>query len=273
MQPRTIAFLGAGNMTRALLFGLQAADYPMTCITVAAPTATRREALAAATGVATTEDNLVAARTAAVIILAVKPQQMAAVCQSLNRGDLSKKLILSVVTGITLKHYAQRLGAHHTIIRVMPNTPALIGYGMSGLYAPPSVSSADKAFAESLLRSVGEVCWLAKEQDINTVIAAAGSAPAYFFQWMHSMQQSAVAMGLEPQQARQLVQQAALGAAHLAIQQPELTLQALSDQVTAKGGTTEAALQIFQQQQFNATINAAMQAAVLRAEALQQSLD
>lgn len=87
------------------------------------------------------------------------------------------------------------------------------------------------------------------------------------------MQQSAIAMGLEPQQARQLVQQAALGAAHLAIQQPELTLQALSDQVTAKGGTTEAALQIFQQQQFNVTINTAMQAAVLRAEALQQSLD
>lgn len=273
MQPRTIAFIGAGNLARALLIGLQAADYPMTCITVAAPSATRREALAAITGVATTEDNLVAARTAAVIIMAVKPQQMAAVCQSLNRGDLSKKLILSVVTGITLKQYTQRLGAHHTIIRVMPNIPALIGYGMSGLYAPPSASPADKEFAESLLRLVGEICWLSKEQDINTVIAAAGSAPAYFFQWMQSLQQSAISMGLEPQQARQLVQQAALGAAHMAIQHPELTLQALSDQVTAKGGTTEAALQIFQQQQFNATINAAMQAAVLRAEALQQSLD
>lgn len=273
MQPRTLAFIGAGHMTRALLTGLQAADYPMTCITVAAPTATRREALAATTGVATTEDNLVAARSAAVIIMAVKPQQIAAVCHSLNSGHLSKKLILSVATGVTIKHYAQRLGAHHTIIRVMPNTPALIGYGMSGLYAPPSVSPTDREFAESLLRSVGEICWLSKEQDINTVIAAAGSAPAYFFQWMLSMQRSAIAMGLEPKQARQLVQQAALGAAHMAIQQPDLTLQDLSDQVTAQGGTTEAALQIFQQQQLNATINTAMQAAVLRAEALQHSLD
>lgn len=273
MKQCSLTFIGAGNMARALLTGLAANDYSPSLITVCAPTVNHRQGLAERFGINSTDDNRAAAQAASVIIIAVKPQRVAAVCDDLQGCNLANKLILSVATGVTLAYYGKRLGDTCSIIRAMPNTPATVGYAVTGLYAPPPVSLDDKQFTENLFRSVGQISWLNHESAINAVIAAAGSAPAYFFQWMHAMQEEANRLGLSEQQSRDLVQYTALGAAQMAIQNSELSLQTLSDQIASKGGTTEAALAVFQQQRFNVTIAQAMQAAVQRAAILQQALE
>lgn len=148
----------------------------------------------------------------------------------------------------------------------MPNTPSLVGKGMSGLYAPANVSAEDRAFSAELMQSVGKVCWVEQESGINGVIAAAGSAPAYFFLFMEAMQQEAMRQGFTPESACQLVQQAALGAAALVEASPDTPLATLRENVTSKGGTTAEALRVFNERQLTQTVTDAMRAAVHRAQ-------
>lgn len=267
MQHRILAFIGAGNMSRSIIAGLVQAGYPADRIIAANPSRPKLDALANDYGIRITQDNAEAARAAEVIVLAVKPQLMAAMLSALvaQLGTLEGKLLISIAAGIKVARLAEMAGGHGQIIRTMPNTPSLLGLGMTGLYAPPSIEQADRALAEQMMQAVGKTLWVEQESAINGVIAAAGSAPAYFFLFMQAIAEEAEAMGFSPEQARLLVQQTALGAAAMVEQNPELSLQTLREQVTSKGGTTAEAIKTFQQQGLMPLTAHAMQAAVARA--------
>ncbi|MFQ2246088.1 pyrroline-5-carboxylate reductase [Aeromonas enteropelogenes] len=267
MQHKTIAFIGAGNMSRSIIAGLVKAGYPAEKITAANPSLPKLEALASDYGIHVTQDNADAARHAEVIVLAVKPQLMADMLGTLvgELGSLAGKLLISIAAGIKVARLGEMAGGHARIIRTMPNTPALLGLGMTGLYAPDTVDQEDRDFAEQMMQAVGKTLWVEQESGINGVIAAAGSAPAYFFLFMQAIAEEAEAMGFRPEQARLLVQQTALGAAAMVEQNPTLALATLREQVTSKGGTTAEAIKTFQQQGLMPLTAQAMQAAVARA--------
>ena len=264
---RTLAFIGAGNMSRSIIAGLIQAGYPAGRIIAANPSRPKLDELADQFGIRITQNNAEAAREADVIVLAVKPQLMAAMLEALvaELGSLAGKLLISIAAGIKVERLQEMAGGHSRIIRTMPNTPSLLGLGMTGLYAPTGIEQADRDFAEQMMQAVGKTLWVAQESGINGVIAAAGSAPAYFFLFMQGIAEEAEAMGFSPEQARLLVQQTALGAAAMVEQNPELSLQALREQVTSKGGTTAEAVKTFQEQGLKPLTARAMQAAVTRA--------
>jgi len=264
---RTLAFIGAGNMSRSIIAGLIQAGYPAGRIIAANPSRPKLDELADQFGIRITQNNAEAAREADVIVLAVKPQLMAAMLEALvaELGSLAGKLLISIAAGIKVERLQEMAGGHARIIRTMPNTPSLLGLGMTGLYAPSGIEQADRDFAEQMMQAVGKTLWVAQESGINGVIAAAGSAPAYFFLFMQGIAEEAEAMGFSPEQARLLVQQTALGAAAMVEQNPELSLQALREQVTSKGGTTAEAVKTFQEQGLKPLTSRAMQAAVTRA--------
>ena len=267
MQQRTLAFIGAGNMSRSIIAGLIQAGYPAERIIAANPSRPKLDELASQFGIRITQDNTEAAREAEVIVLAVKPQLMAGMLTTLvaELGSLDGKLLISIAAGIRVARLQEMAGGHDRIIRTMPNTPSLLGLGMTGLYAPPAIGQADRAVAEQMMQSVGKTLWVDEEAGINGVIAAAGSAPAYFFLFMQAIAEEAEAMGFTPEQARLLVQQTALGAATMVEQNPDLSLQTLREQVTSKGGTTAEAVKTFQEQGLMPLTARAMQAAVTRA--------
>lgn len=272
MQHRNITFIGAGNMARAIIAGLIAGGYPAQMISVCAPSGKNRDALAAEFGVISTDDNIAAAQKAEVVVLAVKPQLMATVCQPLQENiDFTGKLVLSIAAGVQVERFYALLGNKKlNLVRIMPNTPSLVGKGMSGLYAPEQVSIADRDFTASLMSSVGKVCWVNDESGINSVIAAAGSAPAYFFLFMEAMQQETERLGFDSETARLLVQQAASGATALVEANPQLPLATLREQVTSKGGTTAEAIRVFNEQHLTETVASAMQAAIARAKEMEK---
>ncbi|CAM3434537.1 MULTISPECIES: pyrroline-5-carboxylate reductase [Yersinia] len=271
MQHRKITFIGAGNMARAIIAGLVAGGYPAKLISVCAPSATHRDALAQEFGVISSSDNVAQTREAEVVVLSVKPQMMADVCKPLSEQvDFGKKLVLSIAAGISVSRFYALLGDKLNLVRIMPNTPSLVGKGMSGLYAPEQVNQADRDFTAQLMGSVGKVCWVNDESGINQVIAAAGSAPAYFFLFMEAMQQEAERLGFDSETARLLVQQAASGATALVEANPQLPLSTLREQVTSKGGTTAEALRVFNEQHLSDIVSHAMQAAISRAQEMEK---
>ncbi|MCG9680074.1 pyrroline-5-carboxylate reductase [Vibrio sp. Isolate24] len=270
MEHKNIAFIGAGNMVKAIVSGLVSGGYPAEMITATAPSETRRLPLEKDFAIKTTSDNLAAASEADVIVLSVKPQMMAEVCKPLQSIDWSGKLVISIAAGISSQRLCEMLKHNLNIVRVMPNTPSQLGLGMSGLYAPSNVSEQDKAFAAELMESCGKVCWVEQESGINNIIAAAGSAPAYFFRFMEAMQAEAIAQGFDKETARLLVQQSALGAASMVVGNPETELSTLRENVTSKGGTTAEALRTFNEHQLSDIVAKAMQAAVARAEEMEK---
>ncbi|WP_087021980.1 pyrroline-5-carboxylate reductase [Thaumasiovibrio subtropicus] len=270
MEQRRIAFIGAGNMARSIIAGLVASDYPAALITATAPSETRRKPLENEYGINTTDDNLTAANDADVIVLAVKPQMMEEVCKPLQILDLSSKLVITIAAGIVSSRYNEYLGQPLHLVRVMPNTPSLLGLGMSGMYSAPSLPTQDKDFADALMKAVGKVCWVEAESGINNIIAAAGSSPAYFFLFMEAMEKEAIAQGFDAHTARELVQQSALGAAEMVKANAELSLATLREQVTSKGGTTAEAIRTFNEHQLSDTVSSAMKAAVSRAEEMEK---
>lgn len=272
MLHRKITFIGAGNMAKAIIAGLVNSGYPPQLITACSPSLAKDSQLQRQYGVNCSNDNVESAQQADVIVLAVKPQMMADVCNPIHQQvNLSGKLILSIAAGVSVDRFYQMLGKID-IIRIMPNTPSLIGLGMSGLYAPANVTVEDKTFTTTLMESVGKICWVDNESGINDVIAAAGSAPAYFFLFMEAMQQEAERLGFSTETARLLVQQSALGAAHMVEANPKIDIGTLRQQVTSKGGTTAEALRIFNEKGLSETVALAMQAAIKRASEMEKSL-
>ncbi|WP_026957708.1 pyrroline-5-carboxylate reductase [Aliagarivorans taiwanensis] len=262
-----IAFIGGGNMAKALIGGLINNGTSANRITVADPSFEQTEALREEFGVKVTAYNAYAILASDVVVLAVKPQIMADVCKGfVDAGtNLHGRLFISIAAGISVARLKEMLGNETQVVRTMPNTPALVGQGMTGLYAPEDVTEQQRELADSLMQAVGKTCWVEQEHEINHIIAAAGSAPAYFFLFMEAMQKQAEKLGFTPEQAREVVQQAALGSTQLVAANPDLDLATLRANVTSKGGTTAEAIRVFQEQQLEQIVANAMDAAIARA--------
>lgn len=265
-----IAFVGGGNMAAALIGGLHRAGTGQHAISVLEPDSGRAEALRRAHGVTVhlaPGDWLAQAE---LLVLAVKPQQMRTAVDGIA-AYLGRPLVLSIAAGVRASTLARWLGTD-LIIRTMPNTPALIGAGVTGAAALPAVSAAQRADAETLLRAVGEVVWFDDESMLDPVTAVSGSGPAYVFYFIEAVQQAAHDMGMSEAQARRLAVQTFLGAAQLAAGADE-PLSVLRERVTSKGGTTAAALARFGERQVAQGIVAGLHAANARARELGDELD
>lgn len=247
---KIITFIGAGNMSRSLISGL-IQDESSFDIRIADPNEKQLSGFQQQwQQVSAFQDNSKAITNASIIVLAVKPQIMETVCGSLSGlnslADLNNEtLVISIAAGITENNLNKWLGGKDSkrlpIVRCMPNTPALVQSGMTGLYANKHVSEDQRSMAESILRAVGTTLWFKEEQKLDAVTAVSGSGPAYFFLVMEAMQQAAEKMGLDAEDARLLVLQTAFGAAKLALESDD-DAATLRQKVTSKGGTTEAAI-------------------------------
>lgn len=257
-----IAFIGGGNMARSLIGGLLKAGTAAGSIRVADPVL---EPLAPL-GVTATRDNARAVRGAGLVVLAVKPQVMATACRAIAAelaaaADAGRApLVVSVAAGTTIASIERWLGREHAVVRCMPNTPALLGVGATGMCANPRVSAAQRTAAERLLAAVGTVEWIDDEALMDAVTALSGSGPAYFFLLIEQLTRAAVALGLPESSARNLATQTALGAARMAAE-PGADPAELRRRVTSPGGTTAAALASFERDAFAAVVARALTAA------------
>jgi pyrroline-5-carboxylate reductase len=264
---RTLAFIGGGNMARSLIGGLLARGWRPEQIIVADPLATQLETLKTQFGVRVTNDNAEAARTADVIVLAVKPQEIQTAASAIRQAVTDRQpLIISVAAGIRASDI-QRWMAGLPVVRCMPNRPALQGCGMTGLFATQDVCAERRKLAEEILRAVGATLWIEREQHMDVVTAVSGSGPAYFFLLIEMLEQAGIAEGLSPQVSRKLAIETAYGSgimAHEATEPPAV----LREQVTSKGGTTAAALQVLEAAGIRETFKAAVAAAARRGAAM-----
>lgn len=263
-----IGFIGAGNMASAIIEGLVASGKPAQEIVASNPTEPKLQWLAKSCGIKTTSDNLAAVNMSNVIVLAIKPQKLASVCEKLATQDLTGKLIISIAAGINSDKITQLLGQPLAIIRAMPNTPATVSLGATGLFANTKTSQYQRQLAESIFSAVGTTEWVEQESLIDVVTAIAGSAPAYVFQFIESMVAQAMAEGMDSKCARNLATQAVLGAAKLAQTKSQTSLQDLRIAVTSPGGTTAAALASFAEDDFSNIIQKAVAAAAARGREL-----
>ncbi len=261
----SIAFLGAGNIAQAIMGGLSAGDHTLSAYD---PVAACRDA-AASIGVNIANSNREAIEQAEVVILCVKPNVVADLVAEESEA-LKDKLTISVAAGITTQTLLAHLGNQSAVVRCMPNTPALVKTGMTALFATPGVSEAQKELALNILASVGEALWVDKESKLDAVTAVSGSGPAYFFLMMEAMIAAAEAEGLDSETAKQLVLQTALGAATMAQASSESPAQ-LRINVTSPGGTTQAALETFENLELPTIVRQAVHAARVRSEELSQS--
>ena len=239
-----IGFVGGGNMARSLVGGLVARGADARSIAVAEPQEALRDALARDFGVRTSADNAEAVRASDVVVLAVKPQVMKAVCVALSPALADGALVVSIAAGVRIAQFERWLGAGRAIVRAMPNTPALVGEGIAGLVANAQVTAAQREAAQSILEAAGRVAWIEREALMDAVTAVSGSGPAYFFLLIETLEAAAIEQGLPGAIARELVLQTALGAARMArdSSEPPSTLR---ERVTSPGGTTAAALDAF----------------------------
>jgi pyrroline-5-carboxylate reductase len=265
---RRLAFIGGGNMAAALVGGLTKRGLPGERIVVADPSEMQLQRLVRDYGVRASADNAGAVAGAEVVILAVKPQQMRAVALGLNRHlAVSKPLVISVAAGIPHAALARWFGAQVPVVRTMPNRPALNGFGATGLYAPQGVGAANRALAESIMAAVSATVWVEHESQMDTVTALSGSGPAYFFLFMEALEAAAHERGLPNEVAHKLTLETAFGAAQMARQSSE-SLAALREQVTSKGGTTAAALDVLDAAGLRAIVAHAVAAADRRSAEL-----
>ncbi len=263
-----LAFLGGGNMGRALIGGLLRRGTRPEQISVGESVEAARTALARDLGITATADNVAAVENAELIVLAVKPQDAATVLASLQPSLTRKKpIVLSVAAGIRASALEGWCGSGIPVVRAMPNRPALVGAGVTGLYAPEHVGAADRAAAERVMQAVGEVVWVPTEEAIDVVTALSGSGPAYFFLLAELMAQAAADLGLEPQAARRLAV-ATLHGAGLLAHSSDGDLARLRAEVTSKGGTTEAALRTMEAADLRGIIARALEAATRRSREL-----
>ncbi len=270
MNTPTLVFIGGGNMAHALISGLLSDGSPPDSIIVAEPNAQRREQLAANLGIRTREDNQGAAREADVLVLAVKPQVLESVVRDLSAVVRQRTpLCLSIAAGVTHTTLQRWLGEGVPLVRTMPNTPAMIQAGATGMYAGNQVSDEQKDQAERIMRSVGLTQWVDDESLMDAVTAVSGSGPAYFFLIMEAMENTARELGLSAETAHLLVLQTALGAARMAMENHN-DLADLRLGVTSPGGTTEQAIQSFEANGIRQLIEQALTAARERSVELSQ---
>jgi pyrroline-5-carboxylate reductase len=269
----TIAFIGGGNMARSLIGGLVARGTPATEIRVAEPVAALRAALRDDFGVQVFEHALAAADGAATWLLAVKPQVMREVCAALAPlARAQRPLVVSIAAGITATQLERWLGGDVAIARTMPNTPALLGAGATGLWANAQVDGAGRMRTEALLSAAGRTVWLDDEARMDAVTALSGSGPAYVFLLAEAMQAAGEREGLPPEAARMLALQTILGAARMLTEGGEPAAE-LRRRVTSPGGTTQAAIEVFEAGGFRELVARAIHAASERGRALSAAND
>ncbi|GBG15632.1 pyrroline-5-carboxylate reductase [Novimethylophilus kurashikiensis] len=260
-----MAFVGGGNMARAIIIGLLAKGCPPADITVVEMDRDRRYALNQDFGINVAAE-LPAASLSDVIVLAVKPQQLRDVAIFLG-SLLSNQLVISIAAGVRCSDLARWLGNYGAVVRVMPNTPAQVQAGVSALYAAPATTPEQRHLAGQLMSAVGGVVWLEDEVQMDAVTAVSGSGPAYVFYFLEAMQQAGVELGLSAEQVRVLAMQTFLGAAQLALGS-EHDFATLRQQVTSKGGTTEQALLSMETNHVKDSIVQALHAAANRSREL-----
>ncbi|WP_041741231.1 pyrroline-5-carboxylate reductase [Collimonas fungivorans] len=261
-----ISFIGGGNMAAALIGGLAGKVTDGANIHVVDLNPEALQNLAQRFGVSTATGIDAAIAASEVIVLAVKPQQMKEVVAKL-RPHVTSQLVLSIAAGIRAVDLKRWLGGHDAIVRCMPNTPALIGLGITGMVATAGVSAAQRDTADLILRAVGSTVWLDDEAKIDAVTAVSGSGPAYVFYFIEAMQQAAQELGLTAQQGIELAKATFVGAAQLAAQSPE-PVSLLRERVTSKGGTTYAALTSMEAADVKGAIIAAVKSAAVRGQEL-----
>lgn len=272
IQP-TISFIGGGHMAKSLVSGLVNQNYPSEAIWVCDKHAEKLSQLEQSFGVQTTSHIPEACAAADILVLAVKPQDLKtaliSICENLKEQPM---LIISIAAGIRTKTITEWMGYPLPIIRAMPNTPALIGSGACGLYATEDVSDKQKTLAQLLLSVSGITVWVDDEAEMDIITALSGSGPAYFFYFMESLVEAATHLGLSPQSAKLLVLQTALGSAKMADDAFDVELSELRTQVTSKGGTTAAGIDVFDTHGFKTLIQQTIQAAAKRAQELGEQL-
>ena len=257
-------------MAASLIGGLTNAGISASGITVAEPDEKQRQSLADQFGIVTTADNH-ATMHCDIIVLAVKPQLLKQVCQQLNPQSQGNQLFISIAAGVKSTDINRWLNEQQAIVRCMPNTPALLQCGASGLYANEIVSDSQKQQAEKIMQAVGIVIWVDDEDQLDAVTAISGSGPAYFFLMMEAMQQAGESLGLDAGVTQQLVLQTALGAARMALES-DASASELRQMVTSKGGTTEQAILSFQSADYNKIVLDALRAANDRSISLADEL-
>jgi pyrroline-5-carboxylate reductase len=268
MSNGQLAFLGGGNMGRALIGGLLRRGTRPEHITVGESFPAARDSLATDFGIQATDDNAAAVESASVIVVAVKPQIAGNVLEALKPLlQRTRPLVISIAAGIRIAALESWCGAGVPVVRAMPNRPALVGAGATGLYAPASVSSAQRDSAEKVMQSAGEVVWVASEDLLDVVTALSGSGPAYFFLLAELLTQGATDLGLEPVAARRLAIATLHGAGQLA-QAGDGDLVKMRAEVTSKGGTTEAAVKSLEAADLRGIVARALEAATRRSHEL-----
>ncbi|MGH8026954.1 MAG: pyrroline-5-carboxylate reductase [Pseudoxanthomonas sp.] len=272
-QTGNIAFIGGGNMARSLIGGLIARGVSAARLRVAEPVETLRESLARDFGVTTFATALEAAADADLWLLAVKPQVMRTVCEGLSaHAQAHGALVVSIAAGITAAQMQRWLGGGVAVIRAMPNTPALLGAGVTGLFATPQVDAMGRERTEILLSSAGKTVWIDDEAKMDAVTAVSGSGPAYVFLLAEAMEAAARQEGLNDDAARALVLQTILGAARMLTESDEAPAE-LRKRVTSPNGTTQAAIETFQEGGFAKLVGKAIHAASERGKELSAAND
>ena len=257
-------------MAASLIGGLRAKGLDAAQIRASDPGAETRARVHAEHGIELFADNAQAIDGADVVVLAVKPQMMKAVCEALRPHLTAQQLVVSIAAGITCASMAKWLG-EQPIVRCMPNTPSLLRQGVSGLYATGAVTEAQRQQAQELLSAVGLALWLENEQQLDAVTAVSGSGPAYFFLLIEAMTAAGEKLGLPRDIAAQLTLQTALGAAHMAVAS-DVDAAELRRRVTSPAGTTEAAIKSFQAGGFEALVETALGAAAHRSAEMAEQL-
>ena len=268
-----IAFVGGGNMASALIGGMIARGTPPQHVSVIEPSSAQRESLAQRfPGLQLfAEASAPAIADADVVVFAVKPQQMRAAAKSLAAHVDNVAVVVTVAAGIRIDDLSRWLGGYRCIVRVMPNTPALVGAGIAGLYAPLEVDSRARGVAETVLRAAGDVVWCDREEALDAITGISGSGPAYVFYFIEALEQAARDLGFGPDDARRLAYATFSGAVALA-QKSDASVTTLRAQVTSKGGTTERAIATLERDRVKETIIEAVKAAAARAKELGDDL-
>lgn len=268
LDNKKISFIGGGNMAQALISGLIACDVKPSLITVADPSSEVREQLIdkGLNAVDPTVDAKAAVVNADVVVLAVKPQVMRPVVSAFA-DVLDNQLVVSVAAGLSTDLLSDMLGGYSNIVRAMPNTPAMIQMGATGLYGTDNITAEQKQLATTVMEASGLVMWVDDETLMHAVTAVSGSAPAYMFYFIESMVDGAVALGLDKEQASALAMQTMLGAAKMAMNSDDAPAE-LRRKVTSPNGTTQAAIESMQTNEIGRQIGEAMQACYDRSQAL-----
>ncbi|MFT5219198.1 MAG: pyrroline-5-carboxylate reductase [Planctomycetota bacterium] len=265
-----ICFVGGGNMAASLIGGLIADQYSPEDICASDIDQQQLASLSDRFGIETSTDNIELASSSDVIVLAIKPQVMREVCENLSMlGTSSKQLFISIAAGVPATAIDKWLGANRPIVRCMPNTPALLQLGASGLFANARVDAEQKELALQIMQAVGIGLWVDSEDQLDAVTAISGSGPAYFFYFIELLVAAGTKLGLPADTAAKLARQTALGAANMAIDGDVVELRA---QVTSKKGTTEQAILSFQRNHLDQLVNQATEAARHRSQELAEEL-